>query len=69
MTAQRGSVKRAEVDAFLAAGYTEQHVLGIVLAIGCKVFSNYTNHLAGTAVDTAFAAYALENQGATTDAA
>ncbi len=69
MTVRRGSVDRADVDAFLAAGYTEQHVLGIVLAIGCKVFSNYTNHLAGTAVDAAFSAYATETQSAKTDAA
>ncbi len=69
MTVRRGSVERADVDAFLAAGYTEQHVLGIVLAIGCKVFSNYTNHLARTDVDAVFAEYAAETSGKTSDAA
>jgi uncharacterized peroxidase-related enzyme len=64
MTVRRGSVERADVEAFLAAGYAEQHVLGIVLAIECKVFSNYTNHLARTDIDAAFAPYAAEDDGA-----
>eukprot|EP00752_Nemacystus_decipiens_P018915 g16971.t1 len=69
MTVRRGSVDHAEVDAFLAAGYTERHVLGIVLAIGCKVFSNYTNHLTGIEVDAELARYAAETSGNTSDAA
>ena len=67
MTVRRGAIDRADVDAFLAAGYTKQHVLGIVLAISCKVLSNYTNHLASTPVDPAFSAYAADTQTAKTE--
>ena len=52
----RGLPTRADVDAFLAAGYTEQHVLQIVLALAVKTISNYSNHLFHTPVDPAFAA-------------
>ncbi len=57
MVVTRGSVGKDDVDRFLAAGYSNQHILGIVLAIACKTFSNYTNHLAGTEVDAAMAGY------------
>ena len=59
MTLLRGAVEKDDVDRFLAAGFTSQHVFGVILAIACKTFSNYTNHLVGTEVDTAMAAYAL----------
>jgi uncharacterized peroxidase-related enzyme len=55
----RGHVTETETDAFLAAGYTPRHVFGIILAIGVKIFSNYTNHVAGTPIDAAFASYAV----------
>lgn len=57
MVLSRGNPGRAAVDAFFAAGYTDQQILGTVLAIACKTFSNYVNHLAGTPVDDVFAAY------------
>ncbi|KIC47620.1 hypothetical protein RA28_05590 [Ruegeria sp. ANG-S4] len=59
MTLLRGSVGKGDVDRFLAAGFTNQHVFGVILAIACKTFSNYTNHLVGTEVDAAMSAYAL----------
>lgn len=40
---------------FLAAGYTEAQALEVVLGIGMKTLSNYTNHLAETPLDDAFA--------------
>lgn len=60
MVEQRGNPGKAAVDAFLAAGYGEQRVLGVVLEIACKTFSNYVNHLSVTPVDEMFAAYAVE---------
>jgi len=60
MVETRGNPTKPAVDAFLATGYGEQQVLGIVLAIACKTFSNYANHLAGTPIDPAFAAYSME---------
>ncbi len=57
MVKKRGMPDKGEVDTFLAAGFTSQHVLGIVQAIACKTYSNYVNHLAATEVDAAFADY------------
>lgn len=51
MVRDRGDVPDADVQAFLDAGYTKQHILEVVLGIAQKVMSNYTNHLADTPVD------------------
>lgn len=59
MVETRGQPGRADVDAFLAAGYTPRHVFGVILAMGVKTYSNLTNHLAGTELDTVFAGHAL----------
>ena len=58
MVKTRGNPARADLDAFLAAGYTEQQVLSIVLAISVKVLSNYSNHLFNTEIDGMFAPFA-----------
>tara|TARA_R110002049_G_scaffold234002_3_gene407329 strand:+ start:15391 stop:15927 length:537 start_codon:yes stop_codon:yes gene_type:complete len=42
--------------AFLYAGYNNQQALEVILAVGMKTLSNYTNHLAGTPVDKEFSA-------------
>jgi AhpD family alkylhydroperoxidase len=52
----RGWVADEQVDAFLAAGYTRRHVLDIILGVGLKILSNYTNHIADTPLDPAWAA-------------
>ena len=51
----RGWPEQADVDAFLAAGYTQQTVLEVILGTSLKVLSNYTNHVAETTVDAKFA--------------
>ena len=56
LLATRGRPDRAEVDAFLAAGYTERHVLEIILAVAVKTLSNWSNHVFDTPVDERFAA-------------
>jgi high-affinity nickel permease len=56
----RGNPSRADVDEFVAAGYTEKHVLGIVLAISVKTLSNYSNHLFNSELDSVFDDYAWE---------
>ncbi len=58
MVAKRGLPSRAEVDDFLAAGYSERQILEIVLAIAVKTLSNYANHLFHTPLDEVFAARA-----------
>lgn len=55
MVAKRGLPDKADVDAFLAAGYCERQILEIVLAIAVKTLSNYANHLFHTPVDAVFA--------------
>ncbi len=50
----RGGVSDEELDAFLAAGFTKQHVLEILVGVAHKVISNYANHIAKTPLDTAF---------------
>ena len=52
----RGHLTEAEVQAFLAAGYTRANVLEIVLAAGAVTLTSYTNLIAHPLLDTAFAA-------------
>lgn len=56
MNENRGFVEKADLDAFLAAGYTKANVLEVVLGMALKVMSNYTNHVANTPLDDAFKA-------------
>jgi len=42
----RGWPTQAQVDAFLAAGYTRQTVLEVIVGTSLTVLSNYTNHFA-----------------------
>lgn len=54
----RGWPSEDQVAAFIDAGYTQQTVLEVILGTSLKVMSNYTNHIAQTEVDDAFAANA-----------
>jgi AhpD family alkylhydroperoxidase len=51
----RGWVDDDRVDAFLVSGYTRRHVLDVILGVGVKTLSNYTNHVAHTPLDPAWA--------------
>ncbi|MEM6354865.1 MAG: carboxymuconolactone decarboxylase family protein, partial [Pseudomonadota bacterium] len=51
---ERGQVTAADVDAFKAAGYTDAHVLDVVLILAQKVMSNYVNHIYATPIDAPF---------------
>lgn len=55
---KRGWVENAEVEAFLAAGYGRQQVLEVILGVGLKVLSNYTNHIADTPLNEPFQKFA-----------
>ncbi|MEQ8558193.1 MAG: carboxymuconolactone decarboxylase family protein [Henriciella sp.] len=50
----------ADVERFFAAGFEEEHILTIILAMAVKTISNYSNHVFGTEVDAAFKARAWE---------
>lgn len=56
----RGFVDGADTQAFLDAGYTQTHILEVILGVAQKVMSNYTNHFAQTPVDQVFQKYAWE---------
>lgn len=51
----RGLPSEAALSEFLAAGYTQQTVLEVILGTSFKLMSNYTNHITKTVVDDAFA--------------
>ena len=54
MVKERGYANEAGLQAFLDAGYTKRHALEVIVAIGLKTISNYTNHLTHTPLDTQF---------------
>lgn len=56
MNMSRGWPEQSDIDALLAAGYTSRTVLEVILGTAVKVMSNYTNHVASTPLDDAFAA-------------
>lgn len=53
---------RQELKDFYAAGYTQQNALEVLLGVAMKTLSNYTNHLADTPLDGAFASEAWQAQ-------
>jgi len=55
MNEKHGRPSEAELQAFFDAGYTQQAALEVVVGTALKVMSNYTNAIAGTQVDEAFA--------------
>jgi uncharacterized peroxidase-related enzyme len=64
MVVSRGRPGDASVDEFTDAGYSENHILDIILAISVKTISNYSNHLFDTPVDAAFSVRSWEIQAA-----
>jgi len=62
MAERRGHLSREEVSDFIAAGFTRQQVLEIVLAIANKVLSNYTNHIVEPPLDERYADYRWTRQ-------
>lgn len=54
----RGIVSDNEYKAFISAGYSNQHLLEVLLGYSQKILSNYTNHLANTPVDEPFTKFA-----------
>ncbi|KAF7767719.1 hypothetical protein PCIT_a3800 [Pseudoalteromonas citrea] len=53
----RGQLSEQEQQQFFAVGYTQQHLLDIILGLAQKVMSNYVNHLAKTPLDQPFKAF------------
>ena len=55
---KRGWIGETEMGEFLAAGYEPSHALDVLVGIGQKTLSNFTNHIAHTPVDAAFEQHA-----------
>lgn len=51
----RGWPSDSATKSFFDAGYAKVQVLEVVLGVGFKTLSNYTNHIADTPLDRAFA--------------
>ena len=50
----RGNPSEKTLKAFLDAGYAQGQILEVILGVGFKTLSNYTNHIAETPLDEAF---------------
>lgn len=61
MNESRGNPTAVQARKFLDAGYTEKHILAIILAQAVKTISNYSNHIFHTEVDEAFSGSVLDN--------
>jgi alkylhydroperoxidase family enzyme len=57
---KRGGLSDADLRAFLDAGHQPHQVLEVLVGVTLKTLSNYTNHLAHTPLDAAFAANAWQ---------
>lgn len=55
---RRGHLSDEQSKTFFAAGYSQQNLLNIILALSQKVMSNYVNLLADTPLDDAFKPFA-----------
>ena len=52
---EQGRVSDTQLKSLMAAGYSHQQALDVVALIAAKVMTNFTNQIAGTPVDAAFA--------------
>lgn len=64
MVETRGRPLKQDTERFLNSGYSERHILDIILAQAVKTLSNYSNHLFHTQVDDMFSHYAWEDKKA-----
>ena len=59
----RGLPNKDSIAAFTQAGFSNQHLLEVLVCVAMKTLSNYTNHIAQTPVDQAFAEFKWVKQG------
>jgi len=53
---ERGRVGRGDLNVVLAAGYTMEQVLDVVMGVALKTFTNYASHIVRPPLDPEFAA-------------
>ncbi len=58
---ERGWAGDAAVQDFIDAGFTHGQVLEVVLGVSLKTLSNYTNHIAGTPLNTELSSLAWDD--------
>lgn len=61
---KRGELAKEELEAFLGAGYSPAQILEVLVGVAMKTLSNYTNHIAATPLDSAFASAAWSEKAA-----
>lgn len=61
---QRGWAPDAELENFLAAGFTKAQVFEVILGVALKTLTNYANHVARPLVNAQFAEFLPEWAGA-----
>jgi len=54
VTLKRGELSEAEAGAFLAVGFTRQHLVEVIFGIATKTFAHYLQAMARPEVDSAF---------------
>ncbi len=54
VTSKRGLPSEDDIENFLKAGYTQNHILGVIAGVGIKTMSNYFNHIFNTQLDEVF---------------
>jgi uncharacterized peroxidase-related enzyme len=55
-----GRPDQTDIDAFLKAGYTNAHILEVVMGVTLTIMGNYVNHIAQAPLDKAFEANKFE---------
>ena len=58
----KGHVSEADLNSFIAAGYTREQALGVLIGAAMKTIANLANHLMKTPVDQQFAAQRWEKR-------
>jgi AhpD family alkylhydroperoxidase len=56
-TLKRGELSEAEAGAFLADGFTRQHLVEVIFGIATKTFAHYLQAIAKPELDSAFKAF------------
>ncbi len=63
---ERGYADQNVVKKFIAAGYSDQHVLEVILGVTMKTLSNYINHIADTPIDSQFSNFSKSQNAVVT---
>lgn len=58
LVSDRGWPREETLKSFFEAGYSQENALEVILGIGMKMLSNFTNHLTSPPLDSGFSALA-----------